>query len=259
MDCLLQFENEKKQKIQEAVDNGRRYHDPKASLQNCQFHILLYEFFENCQFSDSHLLPRRTHILDYDLDEVNEPKPIHIDSPKDQPLKPSINLSEDTPKQRLPKKYAYSQFRESMNESLNKNSLRLKLLDIALTICIWNGELCYVLQLKDKFQEQQNKAQLDQIEELTQSLTNKDIILASVFHDFKTPINGIVGLLETIERRKEISPQIRYYHQIIQKNVYLMLYMIHDILDYARDQRNQLKLCLSEFYINEIIDEVIEL
>lgn len=38
-----------------------------------------------------------------------------------------------------------------------------------------------------------------------------------------------------------------------------MLYMIYDILDYSRIQRNQLRLCLSEFFINEIVDEVVEL
>lgn len=59
-------------------------------------------------------------------------------------------------------------------------------------------------------------------------------MLATVFHDFKTPINGIVAILESLEGRDDINSTGKYHLKIIRKNVYLMLYMIHDILDYAR-------------------------
>lgn len=50
-----------------------------------------------------------------------------------------------------------------------------------------------------------------------------------MFHDFKTPINGIVSILESLDCKNEISQKEKYYHNIIMKNVYLMLYMIYDI------------------------------
>ena len=33
---------------------------------------------------------------------------------------------------------------------------------------------------------------------------NKDQLLATVFHDFKTPINGILTILESLEEKPEV-------------------------------------------------------
>ncbi|CAD8087096.1 unnamed protein product [Paramecium sonneborni] len=99
----------------------------------------------------------------------------------------------------------------------------------------------------------------DELEESRRQNDNKDQILATVFHDFKTPINGISTIVEAMEEKFDTNAQQKYYLRIIKKNVYLMLYMIQDILDFARIQKNQLRLSISDFYLNEIIEEVVEL
>lgn len=45
----------------------------------------------------------------------------------------------------------------------------------------------------------------NELEESRKSNDNKDQILATVFHDFKTPINGICAIVESLEEKSELS------------------------------------------------------
>lgn len=45
----------------------------------------------------------------------------------------------------------------------------------------------------------------DELDESKKQNENKDQILATVFHDFKTPINGICAIVETLEEKVEMN------------------------------------------------------
>ena len=83
-------------------------------------------------------------------------------------------------------------------------------------------------------------------------------MLASVTHDLKTPLNGIILFLDSIEKENSID-NIRKVFTIIRKNAFLLLYIIYDILDYSRLLNKRLNLVYSKFLLREVLEEVYQL
>ncbi|CAD8078700.1 unnamed protein product [Paramecium sonneborni] len=194
-------------------------------------------------------------------DEVNQEKQdlIYIDSPKCQieNLKyPSSNQQNDDTPQHGKSKF---RFKDRQNKLFGINELKQKKVNITVQHCIWNKKEAFMISLKDLENQKLLQILSEELQESKKQNENKDQILATVFHDFKTPINGICTIVEAMEERYNLNAPSKYYLTIIRKNVYLMLYMIYDILDFARIQKNQLRLSVSDFYLNEVIDEVVEL
>ncbi|KAM3129549.1 hypothetical protein pb186bvf_018373 [Paramecium bursaria] len=127
-------------------------------------------------------------------------------------------------------------------------------IDITVIEVLWEYRPALVLC----FQSQQEKELNSQLTELQLQDSYKDDLLASVSHDFKTPIYGMVTIVQYLEEQTEDEGE-QYYLRIIRKNAYLLLFMINDILDWARIRKNQLRLCNSTFHIQDIVDEIIEL
>ncbi|CAK86183.1 unnamed protein product (macronuclear) [Paramecium tetraurelia] len=126
--------------------------------------------------------------------------------------------------------------------------------DIDVLEVIWEQQPAIMLI----FQSQSEKQQLQQIEELKLRDQYKDDLLVSVSHDFKTPINGIVAIVQYLEQIVVDQVEINYLI-ILKKWAQLLLYMISDILDFSRIQKNNLRLTNTTFYIQAIVQEIIDL
>ncbi|CAD8097008.1 unnamed protein product [Paramecium sonneborni] len=264
--CLFSFYSDNKIKLQSIINSFF----PKIYSARSNFKNLYSEIMDNCQyFSQSPIFQRFSGQFEHD-DEFNEEREhkvqfsnhneIYIETPKNQQYsKPSIILSEETPKNQKSKIIEELLIKSQSQRTICLVQLRKKKLKINLNHCLWFRRQAFMIILQSKDIDRQLENLQLQLNELQQISENKDLILATVFHDFKTPINGIVSILESLDCKNEITLIQKYYHNIIKKNVQLMLYMIYDIQDYARIQKKQLRLCLSDFYINEIIDEVIEM
>ncbi|CAD8185077.1 unnamed protein product [Paramecium pentaurelia] len=126
--------------------------------------------------------------------------------------------------------------------------------DIDVLEVIWEQQPAIMLI----FQSQYEKQQQQQIEELKLRDQYKDDLLVSVSHDFKTPINGIVAIVQYLEQIVVDQIEINYLI-ILKKWAQLLLYMISDILDFSRIQKNTLRLTNTTFYIQAIVQEIIDL
>ena len=86
----------------------------------------------------------------------------------------------------------------------------------------------------------------------------KDMLLATVSHDLRSPLNSILGMLElAIEQCKD-----KLLKKIIgtaQKSSKILLFLINDILDFSQINKNELKLIPQPFYLEAIINEIIEI
>ncbi|CAK87897.1 unnamed protein product (macronuclear) [Paramecium tetraurelia] len=261
--CLHCFYSENKVKLQSIIDSFF----PQIYSARQNFKNLFSEIMDNCQyFSQSPLLKKFSEQFEYPEDEFNEEREhknqheIIIETPKNQLYsKPSIIMSEETPKNQKSKIIEELLIKSQSQRTISLVQLKKRRLKISLNHCLWFRKQAFMIILQSKEIDKQLDNLQQQLNEQLQISENKDLILATVFHDFKTPINGIVSILETLDCKSEITQIEKYYHNIIKKNVYLMLYMIYDIQDYARIQKKKLRLCLTDFYINEIIDEVIEM
>ncbi|CAD8139445.1 unnamed protein product [Paramecium pentaurelia] len=126
--------------------------------------------------------------------------------------------------------------------------------DIEVSEIVWEQQPATMLI----FKTQQERQDQNLIKELKQRDQYKDELLASVSHDFKTPINGIVAIVQFLEQIV-VDQNALNYLKILKKWAQLLLFMISDILDFSRIQNNTLRLTNTTFYIQVIVQEIIDL
>ena len=83
----------------------------------------------------------------------------------------------------------------------------------------------------------------------------KDELMATVTHDLRGPLNGMVALLEVGER-KESLVELKELTAIIKKNCFLLQHMINDILDYSQIKNEKLRLNPAEINLQQTLNDV---
>ncbi|EAS02764.1 ATPase, histidine kinase-, DNA gyrase B (macronuclear) [Tetrahymena thermophila SB210] len=124
--------------------------------------------------------------------------------------------------------------------------------DIKLIGCYWDNQDA-VMVIMDDISEKIINERLKETDEY------KDQMLATVTHDLKTPLNGIIIMIKTlIESSQHTEEEMKVMKMVLQ-NANLLLSMIQDILDYSQIKRNVLNLAPDRFKIEEVLEEVYEL
>lgn len=90
-----------------------------------------------------------------------------------------------------------------------------------------------------------------------QSLLLKDAFLANVSHEFRTPINGIIGMAGLLNDSKLTKEQLTYV-QTIKNAAFQLVDSIDDILDYARINTGQVKPLEAEVNIIKSMNDVLQ-
>ncbi|MCK8824050.1 response regulator [Fuchsiella alkaliacetigena] len=86
----------------------------------------------------------------------------------------------------------------------------------------------------------------------------KSQFLANMSHEIRTPINAIIGLSH-IAKSKSENPELQKYISKIQRSSDDLLKIINDILDYSKIEAGSLELEETNFYIHEVINNVVEM
>ncbi|MDH5517640.1 MAG: ATP-binding protein [Gammaproteobacteria bacterium] len=86
----------------------------------------------------------------------------------------------------------------------------------------------------------------------------KGEFLASMSHEIRTPINGIIGITRLLKNTSPTEQQSDYL-EIIDNSVQLLLTVINDILDYSKLEAGKLILHETEFNLNKIIIDIINM
>jgi len=69
----------------------------------------------------------------------------------------------------------------------------------------------------------------------------KRLYLASIVHDIRTPINGILGMLEAIEPYAH-EEDVKTYINVARNSAYLLLFYTFDITDYSQIEANTITI-----------------
>lgn len=80
--------------------------------------------------------------------------------------------------------------------------------------------------------------------------------LASIAHEFKTPLNSIMGFSELLAEKFEKTDDAKYLNNISKSSSYLMQF-IQNILDYTKNEYGTMDLKPEKFRAKEIIDDII--
>lgn len=123
--------------------------------------------------------------------------------------------------------------------------------DIKMGMITWKDENVIFVLFNDR-------TSFFSVQKLKEINEYKDNLLATVSHDLRTPLNTIMGMLELI--LDQINEKlIRELITTAQKSAKILLFIISDILDFSQISNGKLKLNIEEFYIENIIEDVIEI
>ena len=135
---------------------------------------------------------------------------------------------------------------EGTLHSLNGNE---QAFSIQVGETIWEGKPSLIMIINDVTRIKLNYQELSK---------HKDQLLATVSHDLRTPLNGILGLVECLIEEINIL-WIKEKLLIVQISARLLLSMINDILDFSMINEGKLRLNKHFFNVKALVLETIKM
>jgi two-component system, sensor histidine kinase and response regulator len=81
----------------------------------------------------------------------------------------------------------------------------------------------------------------------------KSQFLANMSHDIRTPMNGIIGMVE-LALDTELTPEQREYLNMVKESADSLLRLLNDILDFAKIEARKLDLEPLEFHLHDSLE-----
>jgi signal transduction histidine kinase len=116
-----------------------------------------------------------------------------------------------------------------------------------------------VMELNLEVENRQLKEEVRFLREQLQSLETerlKTAFLVNFSHEVRTPLSGIIGLLEVLHQNETFSDDVREVIYLINNNCEHLLTLMNDILDDAKIEAGQLTIHPKPVNINKMMIEV---
>jgi len=85
----------------------------------------------------------------------------------------------------------------------------------------------------------------------------KSSFVANVSHEVRTPLNGVIGMMELL-LDTPLSPQQREYGEIVMSSAQSLVTLINDILDFSKMEAGKLECQMAEFCIRSVVEDVVD-
>ena len=87
----------------------------------------------------------------------------------------------------------------------------------------------------------------------------KSLFLANMSHEIRTPMNAVIGLSSLGSSLPDLPPRIGEYLKRIHSSSRALLSILNDILDYSKLEADRVSIEQTEFVLDELLENVIDL
>lgn len=167
-------------------------------------------------------------------------------------------------------------------KNYNQNSIKLIQTILSTLSARLDGILAYrkIIEFSQKLEHQNREleAQKNEMSVQTEELTEQNIelemqkrqldeasrlktsFLSNMSHELRTPLNSVIALSGVLSRRLEgkVSEDEFGYLEVIERNGKQLLSLINDILDLSRIEAGREEIQITNFNMNDLVKEVIE-
>lgn len=105
-------------------------------------------------------------------------------------------------------------------------------------------------------EERQNAILKDALIQAKQANEAKNMFLANMSHDIRTPMNAIVGFSTLLENEAEHPDKVRQYAKRITSSSRHLLGLINDVLDMSRIESGNMALNVVRLSLRELLEEI---
>lgn len=138
---------------------------------------------------------------------------------------------------------AFKAVKKGAQDYLRKDELNNKDLERSICYSIERHTLISQLEAAKAVAEKANQA--------------KSEFLAVMSHEFRTPMNGIIGSLSILEQEEESLPEsVKEMHQLMRKCADSQLSLILDVLDFSAIEADKMEIINEPFVFHDLIDSV---
>jgi signal transduction histidine kinase/ActR/RegA family two-component response regulator len=137
------------------------------------------------------------------------------------------------------------------------NNISVSPLHVCLTgIAKENEEKCFV-SVFDITQRKQMEIELMYAKEQAEESNRlKTAFLQNISHEFRTPMNAIIGFSDLLASNFEENQKLQKFSQIIKQRCLDLLDIVNDILDIAKIESGQLSFNFENYKLNELFIEL---
>ncbi len=122
----------------------------------------------------------------------------------------------------------------------------------------WSGQKYLVVAIEDVTARRQVELNLRVTKEAAEAASRaKSEFLANVSHEIRTPINGILGMIE-LALDTELTGDQRGYLNAVKVSADSLLTVISDILDFSKIEARRLDLELLEFNLRDCLGDMLK-
>ena len=201
--------------------------------------------------------------LEYNENEINKLTIMDLISYKNQEIEKWINLKDIKEKN----------FNHINLELYPKKSNPISV-NSKIIIDNYEEKECIIIISKDTSQFKDNKIDTEEkikfmenkIKELNESLSIENMrneFFANLSHEFKTPLNIILGTMQLINKNIENKNinynenfNLRKYNHVIKQNSYRLLKLVNNLVDITRIDAGYYNIKMSNYNIVEIIEDI---
>lgn len=128
---------------------------------------------------------------------------------------------------------------------------KIKILEVTMSPFIYQNKDCICITVKDVSYEVK-------CEDISENLEYKNKMLKYVSHEFRTPLNSIMPIIETLKNKANTPEEVQNLRTVLNSAKMLQT-LVSDLLDQVQMQARKFKIVIVPCKMKKLLEEVIDI